>query len=341
MRIVRSLGGQTNASASLPLDIRFESIGGFGAHLAAQLLAESLVLRQGFNASQFSSYGSEKKGTPVRSFIRVVAADQPIRVTSPVTQPRLLAVFHPALLARRATLSGLRPDGVLIINASVSSSLPLPKGRVLLVDAMTIAAEEKTRVNTAILGAVARACPLIDAQALAATLEEHFGHKSPTLAATNVTTFWRGHAEAVERTVTDGPDIPPADGAAAPRWGYLTAPIGGAILEPGNTVANDLSTSRQGFAPRLQLTRCTHCGVCDLVCPDYCFVWAAQDVSHAVTSDEVAWERQSARLLGIDYQFCKGCFRCVESCSSGALTKEREGPWVQAERVPLNREEKR
>src|SRR3990167_581420 len=93
---------------TLPLEIRFESIGGFGAHLAAQLLAESLVLRQGLNASQFSSYGSEKKGTPVRSFIRAVASEQPIRVTSPVTQPHLLAVFHPELLARRTTLGGLR-----------------------------------------------------------------------------------------------------------------------------------------------------------------------------------------------------------------------------------------
>jgi len=264
-------------SAVLPLDIRFESIGGLGAHLAAQLLAESFVLRQGLNASQFSSYGSEKKGTPVRSFIRVAEADTPIRVTSPVLQPHVLAVFHEALLARRSTLAGLRPDGVLVINAPASASLALPRGRVFLVDAMTIAVEEQTRINTAIMGAVARACPLIDAQAFAATLEEHFGRKSPTLAEANVKTFWRGYHEAVERRVTTGPAAPPSDGAtAAPRWGYLTAPLGGAILDAGNTVTVDHSASRQGFAPRLQLTRCTHCGVCDMVCPDYCFVWEAE-----------------------------------------------------------------
>ncbi len=61
------------------LDVRFESIGGLGAHLAAHLRAEALVLRQGFNASQFSSYGSEKKGTPVRSFIRVTGAQHMLR----------------------------------------------------------------------------------------------------------------------------------------------------------------------------------------------------------------------------------------------------------------------
>lgn len=329
-------------AAPVSLEIRFESIGGLGANLAAQLLAEALVLRQGFNASQFSSYGSEKKGTPVRSFIRVAEATRPIRVTSPVTQPHVLAVFHEALLARRSTLAGLRPDGVLVVNAPASSPPPLPKGRVLLVDAMTIAVEEKTRINTALLGAVAKACPLIDAKALAATLEEHFGKRSPKLAEANGATFWRGYREADERIVTDGPDIPPPDGAtSAPRWGYVTAPLGGAILDAGNTVLNDLSASRQGFAPKLDLTRCIHCGVCDLVCPDYCFVWQATDASHDVASDGVEQERASVRLLGIDYQFCKGCLRCIDSCPSGALTKEREGPWVQAGQVSLRRKENR
>ena len=304
------------------LEVRFESIGGLGAHLAAQLLAEMFVLRQGLDASQFSSYGSEKKGTPVRSFIRVAETTAPIRVTSPVTQPHILAVFHEALLARRATLSGLRSDGVLIVNVPAASTPVLPNGRVVRLDAMAIAVEEKTRINTAMLGAVAKACPLIDADVLAETLEHHFGRRSPALAASNVKTFWRGYRESVERIVTDGPAAPGPEAALTPpRWGYRTAALGGAILEPGGTVANDHSASRQGFAPRLDRTRCTHCGVCDLVCPDYCLAWTR--------------EGDSTRLLGIDYQYCKGCLRCVESCPSGALTTEREGPWVREARVPL------
>ena len=34
--------------------IRFESIGGLGAHLAGQILAEAGVLRQGLNGAHFS-----------------------------------------------------------------------------------------------------------------------------------------------------------------------------------------------------------------------------------------------------------------------------------------------
>ncbi len=51
--------------------IRFESIGGLGAHAAGQILGGAAVLRLGFNGAHFSSYGSEKKGSVVRSFVRI------------------------------------------------------------------------------------------------------------------------------------------------------------------------------------------------------------------------------------------------------------------------------
>jgi pyruvate ferredoxin oxidoreductase gamma subunit len=320
---------------TVSLEFRFESIGGLGANLAGQLLAESLALHQDLNVSQFSSYGSEKKGTPVRSFIRVAEMSKPIRVSSPVTEPDVLAVFHEALLARQTTLAGLKPDGVLILNAPASNHHKLPKCRVMFVDAMTIAVEEKTRINTAILGAVARACPLIDAKIFAEMLAEHFGRRSPKLGESNLRTFWRGYEEAVEQIIEDGPEIPPAEGSTpAPRWGYLTAPIGGAIMTPGNSVSNNLSASRQGFAPRLDHALCTDCGVCDFVCPDYCLVW---EENKEITGNGATAEH-AAKLLGIDYRYCKGCLRCVDSCPSGALSKEREADWVEQEQVDLWRE---
>ena len=57
-------------------EIRFESIGGLGAHAAGQIIASAAVLRMGLNGSHFSSYGSEKKGSVVRSFIRLAPADR-------------------------------------------------------------------------------------------------------------------------------------------------------------------------------------------------------------------------------------------------------------------------
>ncbi|MFN7086123.1 MAG: 2-oxoacid:acceptor oxidoreductase family protein, partial [Burkholderiales bacterium] len=52
-------------------EIRLESIGGLGAHAAGQVLATAAVLRMNLNGAHFSSYGSEKKGSLVRSFVRL------------------------------------------------------------------------------------------------------------------------------------------------------------------------------------------------------------------------------------------------------------------------------
>ena len=68
--------------------IRFESIGGLGAHLAGKMLVEAGVLRQGLNGAHFSSYGSEKKGTPVKSFVRCCAGDREVRTSSPIERPQ-------------------------------------------------------------------------------------------------------------------------------------------------------------------------------------------------------------------------------------------------------------
>jgi Pyruvate/2-oxoacid:ferredoxin oxidoreductase gamma subunit len=53
----------TTIPADRLVEIRFESIGGLGAHGASQILASAAVLRVGLNAARFSSYDSEKKGS--------------------------------------------------------------------------------------------------------------------------------------------------------------------------------------------------------------------------------------------------------------------------------------
>ena len=33
-----------------------------------------------------------------------------------------------------------------------------------------------------------------------------------------------------------------------------------------------------------------------------------------------------AHLTGVDYRYCKGCLRCVESCPTGAMARTPETP---------------
>jgi pyruvate ferredoxin oxidoreductase gamma subunit len=311
--------------------IRFESIGGLGAHLAGKILAEAGVLRQGLNGAHFSSYGSEKKGTPVKSFVRFCPGDRELRTSSPIEKPQVIAVFHEALSHSIDVAAGLRADGTLIMNTRKSAeqireALGLRSGTVAVLDALGIALEEETRVNTAMLGAVARVCPFLECDALKDTIRESLSARYAHLVEANVRTFERGYEEL--RSVT-WPAQPGDTGRpvqrAAPSFGYLDAPIGGVILDAGNSILKNLSTSRQGFLPAYDPDTCVHCGICDIVCPDLCFVWSEDpDGEPAV------------RLAGIDYNYCKGCLKCIDACPTGSLTELREEDgWADEHRVPL------
>jgi pyruvate ferredoxin oxidoreductase gamma subunit len=270
-------------SLSLPrtdrhFEVRFESIGGLGAHAAGQVLASAAVLKLGLNGAHFSSYGSEKKGSLVRSFVRLGPGDRPIRTSAPVDMPDAIVVFHAALLQNPATFAGLYSDGTFIYNApprSVPEELEALPGtaRAIRVDALGIAVKEKSRPNAVLLGTLCGAFPFLDADKVLETLTEEFAGKHPEAVAANERAFRRGAAEfeTLEGVGRAEGDLPVAH--SEPAWGYETQPVGGLITQPGNTVWNDLSASRTGSLPVFNRERCIHCGLCDLVCPDYCLVW--------------------------------------------------------------------
>ena len=88
-------------------EIRLESIGGLGANVAGKIMAEAGVLGMGLNGSNFSSYGSEKKGAPVKAHIRLCDSETPIRTNSPVENPHILAIFHEALINYKPLNGGI------------------------------------------------------------------------------------------------------------------------------------------------------------------------------------------------------------------------------------------
>ena len=308
--------------------IRLESIGGLGAHLAGQMLAEAVVLRQGLNASHFSSYGSEKKGTPVKSFVRIAPSEREIRTSSPVESPQVVAVFHEALVGSLDVLAGLPADGTAIVNTAAGpdelrARLGLDWGTVGALDALGIAVEEKTRVNTALLGAVVRACPVIEPDAVRATIEATFSRRHPEVVEANLRTFDRGYEELADddgrraRRRRRAPGDAPRTGVRLPRRADRRHdPRAGEQRRQGH------EHLARGLPARAALDECVHCGLCDIVCPDLCLVW-----------EESA---EGVRLRGIDYQYCKGCLKCVEACTTGAMVERREEPgWAAEHRVAL------
>ena len=205
----------------------------------------------GLNGAHFSSYGSEKKGSLVRSYVRLGSSDRPIRTSAPVQAPDAIVVFHAALLRNPETFGGLYRDGTFIYNAPKGSvpeelaGLPVT-ARLIRVDALGIATKEKSRPNAVLLGTLCGAFPFLDQKLVLEALSEEFAGKHPEAVASNERAFERGAAEfetlqGVGSTVGDLP-IAKAD----PLWGYETQPLGGILPEPGNMAWNDLSVSRTG-----------------------------------------------------------------------------------------------
>ncbi|MEI7024250.1 2-oxoacid:acceptor oxidoreductase family protein [Paenibacillus sp. y28] len=314
-------------------EIRLESIGGLGANLAGKMLAEAGVTGVGLNGVSFSSYGSEKKGSAVKAHIRFCHPETNIRDTSPVERPHVVGIFHEALAKTVNVISGIYEDSLVLVNSvkspeQLKDHLKLLGGTIAVVDAIGIALEEKNRVNMAMLGALYRLCTFLDAEAMKGVIRKSLEKKYPQAVQPAIRTFERGYNEVQFQTfaLPEGQQMPGFVRFDTPVLGYATQPIGGLITNPGNSILKDLSISRAGMMPHFDDEKCIHCAACDTVCPDFCFVW-----------DELPDKkgRPQMFLQGIDYQYCKGCLKCVQACPTEALASARETEgYAEGHRVP-------
>ncbi|MDF2670799.1 MAG: 4Fe-4S dicluster protein [Paenibacillus sp.] len=314
-------------------EIRLESIGGLGANLAGKMLAESGVVGAGLNGVSFSSYGSEKKGSAVKAHIRFCQPETNIRDTSPVERPHVVGIFHESLAKTVNVVSGIYEDSLVLVNstktpAELKEKFKMIGGTIAVVDAIGIALEEKNRVNMAMLGALFRQCDFLDPETMKSVIRKSLEKKYPQAVQPALRTFDRGYHEVQFETYTlpEGLQMPAFVRHDTPVLGYETQPIGGTITNPGNSILKDISISRAGMMPHFDDDKCIHCAACDNVCPDFCFVW-----------DELADKkgRPQMFLQGIDYQYCKGCLKCVQACPTEALSSEREEDgYADQNRVP-------
>lgn len=314
-------------------EIRLESIGGLGANLAGKMLSEDGVVGNGLNGIGFSSYGSEKKGSPVKAHIRFCDPDTNIRDTTPIERPHVVGIFHDALFKTINCTSGIFSDSTVLVNSKKSPEklkdlMDIQGGIVAVIDATEIALEEQTKVNTAMLGALYRILDFLDPESMKATIRRTFENKYPHLVEPNIRTFDRGYHEVEFKIFTPNKDadLTPFVRAEA-ALGYENQPMGGTITNPGNSILKDLSISRAGMLPHFHEAKCINCAACDTACPDFCFVWEEKEDKRG---------RPQMFLQGIDYQYCKGCLKCVHACPVEALTDEREHDdgYAESNRVP-------
>ena len=306
-------------------EIRLESIGGLGANLCGKLLGELGAAYLGLNASAFSSYGSEKRGSPVKSYVRWSEPTRDILHNSPVERPHMLVLFHHALSKTLPVTAGVGENCTLVVNTDrspkeIREELRLYAGNICCVNALELALKSKSRINMVILGAVAKASGFIPIDAVKELVSETLGKKYPAMLESNLKGIDLGYEEAdIQRFEPDGRSEKVEYREIRSKWGYENAPLGGANPHIGSTVSNDLSPSREGFIPLFIFEKCIHCGLCDTTCPDMVFQFLLGEYRGKPTMMN----------RGLDYHHCKGCLRCVDVCPTGALVSGRENEHPQ------------
>ena len=348
-------------------EIRLESIGGLGANLCGKMLGELGIKYLDLNSSSFSSYGSEKTGTPVKGFIRYCEKEKEIRLHSSVVAPDLLVVFHQALLSNPETLHGCSEKTKVILAVESAKKQSDWDGKeetqkeksgicfdglfaaheVYGIEAQKIAMETHSRINIVMLGAMLKVLGLTDISAGERICEDTLGKKYPEALKGNLEGLKRGFEEIYKiRTEGENADnltkLPAAEsmteadptvkedftGTTRPEWGYDNAPLGGVNPRAGSTVVADLSPSRQGFIPIFIKEKCINCGLCFSTCPDMVFQFEKGEFNG----------KEMMINQGLDYYHCKGCLRCVDVCPVDALVRGVESEHQKKEFFLPNKE---
>lgn len=312
-------------------EIRLESIGGLGANLCGKMLGELGIKYLNVNSTNFSSYGSEKTGTPVKGFIRFANQEKEIRVHSPVVEPDLLVVFHQALLKDETVFQGCNETTAVIValepgQESVSYK---GKGNCYGLEAQKIAMETHSRINVVMLGAILKIMGIESLDAGEQICRDTLGKKYPDALNANLEGIRRGYEDVRKIDVSKESVVKNSSAnSKQSQWGYENAPIGGINPHFGSTVIADLSPSRQGYIPLFIKERCINCGLCHSTCPDMVFQFKKGEYKG----------REMMVNQGLDYYHCKGCLRCVDVCPVNALVRGVEAEHPDKEYFMPNQE---
>ena len=163
-------------------EVRFHGRGGQGAVTAAELLAKA-VFNEGRYVQAFALFGAERRGAPVKAFARI--DDKEIFIRSQIYRPDYVVVLDSALLEIIDVTEGLKEGGLVLINTRKRPEETQlgTNYRLATVDATSIALELSLLVaglpvvNTAILGAFARATDEVKLKSVTYVIKEEWPGK--------------------------------------------------------------------------------------------------------------------------------------------------------------------
>jgi pyruvate ferredoxin oxidoreductase gamma subunit len=160
-------------------EIRIHARAGQGAITTATLLGYAYFLK-GMYPNAFPHFGAARMGAPMNAFVRVDS--KPVRLRSQVYEPDYVLIVDHTLMRGFNCFSGLKEDGVAIINGNEEFQPPKLKAKqkVFVVPATDIALRTIGRPlgNTALIGAFAAATGELDVETLIAVVKKVFKGKA-------------------------------------------------------------------------------------------------------------------------------------------------------------------
>ncbi len=157
------------------MEIRFHGRGGQGSVVAAKILADAFF-REDKHVQSFPAFGVERRGAPVTAFTRV--DDAHIYLRCNIYDPDIVIVLDPTLINEVGVTSGMKTGGTMLINIPCEEFDASEYGEFMVatVDATAIAirhglgTNSNPIVNSAILGAFARATGLVSIESVAESI---------------------------------------------------------------------------------------------------------------------------------------------------------------------------
>jgi pyruvate ferredoxin oxidoreductase gamma subunit len=159
-------------------EIRIHARAGQGAITTAALLGYAYFLK-GMYPYAFPNFGAARMGAPMNAFVRVDA--KPVRLRSQIYEPDYVMVVDATLMRGFNCFSGLKENGIAIINEKEGAEIPKVKAKqkIFVVPATEIALKTIGRplANTALIGAFAAATGELDLDTLLEVVKKRFWGK--------------------------------------------------------------------------------------------------------------------------------------------------------------------
>ncbi len=183
----------------MDMEICWHGRGGQGLVTANEILAETAIAA-GKYVKAFPEFGPERMGAPIRGFTRI--SEKPIRIHSQVYEPDIVIIMDGTLVGKVDVAKGIKKDSIILANyAGSASELKEALGvdvECHTLDAIKISIEEigKPMVNTIMLGALVKVCPIVPYDMLEDQITSKFtGKLSEKVIVKNLSALKRGYAE--------------------------------------------------------------------------------------------------------------------------------------------------